>query len=58
MHPSFNRETGEHELVICSLTPETEEALSEIAQENGRTLDKEAESIIKTHLADAAGSAK
>ena len=55
MRSPMNRETKAHELRV-PLAPETEEALSQIAQENGLTLDEEAESIIKNHLENAAGS--
>lgn len=57
MRSLFNRETKELKQRIPSLAPETEEALAKNARENNRTLDEEAENIIKTHLANAAGNA-
>lgn len=44
--------TADNELLVSSLTTEVEEFLAERAHRNGRTVDEEAEHVIKAHLAD------
>ena len=56
MSSPWNSGTAEVELRVPRLSEETEEILAEIARKNGRTLDAEAENIIKTHVAEATKS--
>jgi hypothetical protein len=48
-------DSGEQELEIEALSPETREALSRSAQLNGRSVHEEAEHIIKNHLSALCG---
>jgi len=43
-------QSGKQELSVTALAPSTREALDESARRKGRTIDEEAEHIIKTHL--------
>lgn len=50
--PIDSENTAHKELLISPLTNEAEEVLAERAHRNGRTVDEEAEHIIKAHLAE------
>jgi hypothetical protein len=43
--------SGREDVIPALLSPEIHEALTESARSNGRTVNEEAEHIIKSHLA-------